>query len=61
MAAVPLGAVTGGAVADTFGLRAPLWLAAGALTVLAVAYAVLTRTGPGQEPSAEQGKVAERQ
>ncbi|MFI6373329.1 MFS transporter [Streptomyces sp. NPDC050546] len=63
MAAVPLGAVTGGAVADAFGLRAPLWLAAGALTVLTVAYAVLTRTGPAQDPSpdSEPDKVADRQ
>ncbi|MGI5438628.1 MFS transporter [Streptomyces shenzhenensis] len=61
MAAVPLGAVTGGAVADTLGLRAPLWLAAGALTVLAVVYAVLTRTAPAQEPSPEQDMVSERQ
>lgn len=53
MAAVPLGAVTGGAVADAFGLRAPLWLAAGALTVLTVVYAALTRTGPAQEPSSD--------
>ncbi|MGW0533328.1 MFS transporter [Streptomyces sp. NPDC003032] len=61
MAAVPLGAVTGGAVANAFGLRAPLWLAAGALTVLAVAYAVLTRTGPAREAAPEQDKATERQ
>ncbi|MGW6732453.1 MFS transporter [Streptomyces sp. NPDC055013] len=62
MAAVPLGAVTGGAVADAFGLRAPLWLAAGALTVLTVAYAALTRSGPARGPSSdsEPDKVAER-
>ncbi|GAA3215352.1 MFS transporter [Streptomyces thermocoprophilus] len=62
MAAVPLGAVTGGAVADAFGLRAPLWLAAGALTALTVAYAALTRSGPAPESSShsEPDKVAER-
>jgi MFS family permease len=62
MAAVPLGAVTGGAVADAFGLRAPLWLAAGSLTALTVAYAALTRSGPAPESSSdsEPDKVAER-
>lgn len=51
MAAVPLGALTGGAVADAFGLRAPLWMAAAALTVLAIAYAALTRTSAGDQPA----------
>ncbi|OKJ94942.1 hypothetical protein AMK26_30375 [Streptomyces sp. CB03234] len=51
MAAVPLGALTGGFVADTLGLRAPLWLAAAALTVLAFAYAVATRNSVVSKPN----------
>ncbi|MFF0598903.1 MFS transporter [Streptomyces antibioticus] len=58
MAAVPLGALTGGLVADTFGLRAPLWTAAAALSVLALVHAAVTRGDaatvsvrlPGAEP-----------
>ncbi|MET9241257.1 MFS transporter [Nonomuraea sp. NPDC003709] len=43
MAAAPLGALAGGALAAVAGLRAPLWIAGVALTVLAVAFAVRSR------------------
>ncbi|MFJ1730262.1 MFS transporter [Streptomyces sp. NPDC088254] len=58
MAAVPLGSLAGGAVADLFGLRAPLWMSAAALAALTIAYAALTRTSQAGE-AAEPDKVAE--
>lgn len=63
MAAVPLGALTGGGVAHTFGLRAPLWTAGIALTVVALVYAVLSRDDTAGEAPLTSGnnepKVAE--
>ncbi|MFF5447857.1 MFS transporter [Streptomyces sp. NPDC012888] len=59
MAAVPLGALTGGLVADAFGLRAPLWLSAVALTAVTLAYAVLSRAGAAGGAAAEADRVAE--
>ncbi|MFF0300522.1 MFS transporter [Streptomyces sp. NPDC004562] len=63
MAAVPLGALTGGVVADMFGLRAPLWTAAGALTVLTFVYAAVTRNsttgGKALAADTDTSKVAE--
>ncbi|GAA2838326.1 MFS family permease [Nonomuraea rubra] len=44
MAAAPLGALAGGALATVAGLRAPLWIAGAGLAVLAVVFAVRTRT-----------------
>ncbi|GAA2531020.1 MULTISPECIES: MFS transporter [Streptomyces] len=65
MAAVPLGALTGGVVADTFGLRAPLWMAGIALTVVAVTYAILSRDHTTDEtartPGSDERKVTEPQ
>ena len=46
MTAVPAGALAGGFLADAFGLHAPPWVSGIALTVLAVAYALTTRSVP---------------
>ncbi|HEY7875248.1 MAG TPA: MFS transporter [Actinomycetota bacterium] len=45
--AIPVGTIFGGAIADAFGLRAPFFVAAAALLVLAVAaYALVAKVGP---------------
>ena len=48
-AAVPLGALAGGAVAGAFGLRASFWLSGLAVAVLAAAFA-LTAASPPATP-----------
>jgi predicted MFS family arabinose efflux permease len=45
--AIPIGTIFGGAIAQAFGLRAPFLVAAGALTVLAVAaYLLVAKVRP---------------